>query len=113
MVWDNKPLKRINSKVFSVYRNLEIGFEHQKTISSGILMKFKSFVKNVNARDCLKRTRSKLIKEQKNSVVDADIKPIPKKALKKKKAVSTKKKHHESDSDSEPEPVSDTEELSD
>ena len=112
MVWDNKTLRRINSKVFSVYRTLEIGFEHHKTISAGILSKLINFVKKTNERDLLKRTRAKLVKEQKTSDESVEPKTRPKKASKKPKTKS-KKRQVVVESDSDPEPGSDDGVLSD
>lgn len=64
MAWDNKSLRRINSKVFTVFRNLELGFEKHKTISAGALYSLMKFVDLNNKRDQYTRERAKLVKEQ-------------------------------------------------
>ena len=103
MCWDNKTLRRVNTKVFSVIRNLEMGFEKHLTISAGTLKKIMEFVHINDERDRLTRDLSKLKKEQR--VKEAPVKAKP---SRRKRGVLKHKPVEESD----PEPDS-SDELSD
>ncbi len=132
MFWHCKTLKRLNEKIFSIFRNLEIGVEGQPTISSGVLDKLVAFVKLSNEHDGLRRAKSKLLKEKKKAEEGETTTKSPKaakpalknstgakakaakakaKAAKAKKAKAAKAKAAAEASD--PEPSENEDELSD
>lgn len=108
MCWDNKTLRRVNTKVFSVVRNLEMGFEKHSTISAGTLKKIMEFVHINDERDRLTRELSKLKKEQRSKEAPVKKTPVKAKPSRRKRGVLKPKPAEESD----PEPDS-SDELSD